>query len=128
MVPGPSWDAVVLPLRLFTISLLFRMSNKISDACTEAAGEAGLIVVAASVVAHWARTARAGTAPTLIVAGATAAAVILAASRVRPDTFLGPHGAWAAQQAQDMLRHTRPRGGRTSAAEWLAPVREASPE
>jgi PST family polysaccharide transporter len=36
---GPAWTAVVLPFRLFTISLLFRMSSKISDACTKAAGE-----------------------------------------------------------------------------------------
>jgi hypothetical protein len=36
---GPAWAEVVLPFRLFTISLLFRMSSKISDACTKAAGE-----------------------------------------------------------------------------------------
>jgi O-antigen/teichoic acid export membrane protein len=35
---GPQWGAVVLPFRLFTLSLLFRMSSKISDACTKAAG------------------------------------------------------------------------------------------
>jgi PST family polysaccharide transporter len=35
---GPAWTEVVLPFRLFTISLLFRMSSKISDACTKAAG------------------------------------------------------------------------------------------
>jgi PST family polysaccharide transporter len=35
---GPAWTGVVLPFRLFTISLLFRMSSKISDACTKAAG------------------------------------------------------------------------------------------
>jgi O-antigen/teichoic acid export membrane protein len=35
---GPGWLAVVLPFRLFTVSLLFRMSSKISDACTKAAG------------------------------------------------------------------------------------------
>jgi len=29
----------VLPFRLLTISLLFRMSSKISDACIKAAGE-----------------------------------------------------------------------------------------
>jgi PST family polysaccharide transporter len=36
---GPAWTEVVLPFRLFSISLLFRMSSKISDACTKAAGE-----------------------------------------------------------------------------------------
>jgi O-antigen/teichoic acid export membrane protein len=35
---GPKWTGVVLPFRLFTFSLLFRMSSKISDACTKAAG------------------------------------------------------------------------------------------
>lgn len=39
MLLGPAWAEVVLPFRLFTISLLFRMSNKISEACTKAAGE-----------------------------------------------------------------------------------------
>lgn len=61
---GPSWDAVVLPFRMFTISLLFRMSSKISDACTKAAGEvyhrariqwvfAGLVVGGAIVAQRW---------------------------------------------------------------------------
>jgi O-antigen/teichoic acid export membrane protein len=35
---GPKWTAVVLPFRLFTCGLFFRMSSKISDACTKAAG------------------------------------------------------------------------------------------
>ncbi len=35
---GPGWTGVVLPFRLFTVSLLFRMSSKVSDACTKAAG------------------------------------------------------------------------------------------
>jgi O-antigen/teichoic acid export membrane protein len=35
---GPQWTAVVLPFRLFTISLFFRMSSKVSDTCTKAAG------------------------------------------------------------------------------------------
>ncbi len=35
---GPAWTGAVLPFRLFTISLLFRMSSKVSDACTKAAG------------------------------------------------------------------------------------------
>jgi hypothetical protein len=54
----------VLPFRLFSISLLFRMSSKISDACTKAAGEvykraviqfayAGLVVVGAIVGQRW---------------------------------------------------------------------------
>ncbi|HJR16063.1 MAG TPA: lipopolysaccharide biosynthesis protein [Gemmatimonadales bacterium] len=38
LVLGPAWGAVVLPFRLLTISLLFRMSSRISDACAKAAG------------------------------------------------------------------------------------------
>jgi PST family polysaccharide transporter len=61
---GPAWLPVVLPFRLFSISLLFRMSSKISDACTKAAGEvykraliqfayAALVVIAAIVGQRW---------------------------------------------------------------------------
>jgi O-antigen/teichoic acid export membrane protein len=39
VVLGPNWEEVVLPFRLFTISLLFRMGSKISDACIKAAGK-----------------------------------------------------------------------------------------
>jgi O-antigen/teichoic acid export membrane protein len=64
IVLGPAWGAVVLPFRLFSISLLFRMSSKISDACTKAAGEvykraliqfayAGMVVVGAIVGQRW---------------------------------------------------------------------------
>jgi O-antigen/teichoic acid export membrane protein len=35
---GPQWISVVLPFRLFTCGLFFRMSSKVSDACTKAAG------------------------------------------------------------------------------------------
>jgi O-antigen/teichoic acid export membrane protein len=35
---GSQWTAVVLPFRLFTCGLFFRMSSKVSDACTKAAG------------------------------------------------------------------------------------------
>ncbi len=64
VILGPAWGGVVLPFRLFSISLLFRMSSKISDACTKAAGEvykraliqfgyAGLVVVAAVIGQRW---------------------------------------------------------------------------
>ena len=64
IVLGPAWGAVVLPFRLFSISLLFRMSSKISDACTKAAGEvykraviqfayAGMVVVGAIIGQRW---------------------------------------------------------------------------
>jgi O-antigen/teichoic acid export membrane protein len=61
---GPQWSAVVMPFRLFSVSLLFRMSSKISDACTKAAGAvysrawrqaafAGMVVVGAIVGQRW---------------------------------------------------------------------------
>ena len=64
LVLGPRWGGVVLPFRLFSISLLFRMSSKISDACTKAAGEvyirallqhayAAMVVVGAIIGQHW---------------------------------------------------------------------------
>jgi PST family polysaccharide transporter len=61
---GPKWTGVVLPFRLFTCGLLFRMSSKISDACTKAAGEvyvrallqglyAALVVLGALIGQRW---------------------------------------------------------------------------
>jgi O-antigen/teichoic acid export membrane protein len=61
---GPQWSGVVMPFRLFSISLLFRMSSKISDACTKAAGAvysraliqavfAGMVVVGALIGQSW---------------------------------------------------------------------------
>jgi PST family polysaccharide transporter len=64
VVLGPDWSEVVLPFRLFTIGLLFRMSSRISDECAKAAGQvyvravlvwifAGLVVLGTSVGRHW---------------------------------------------------------------------------
>jgi O-antigen/teichoic acid export membrane protein len=64
VVLGPAWGQVVSPFRLFSISLLFRMSSKVSDACTKAAGAvysrallqgayAALVVVAAFIGQRW---------------------------------------------------------------------------
>jgi O-antigen/teichoic acid export membrane protein len=64
VILGPAWGAVVLPFRMFSISLLFRMSSKISDVCIKAAGEvypravltwifAGLVVGGAIVGQQW---------------------------------------------------------------------------
>jgi PST family polysaccharide transporter len=61
---GPKWTAAVSPFRLFSISLLFRMSSKISDACAKAAGEvyiravlqfayAAMVVIGAIVGQRW---------------------------------------------------------------------------
>ena len=64
IVLGPAWGEVVLPFRLFTISLLFRMGSKISQACIKATGQvyalalfqfvyAGLVVGGAIIGQHW---------------------------------------------------------------------------
>jgi PST family polysaccharide transporter len=61
---GPQWTAVVLPFRLFTIGLFFRMSSKVTDACVKAAGAvypraviqtgyAVMVLVAALVGQRW---------------------------------------------------------------------------
>ena len=64
LILGPAWTAAVVPFRLFSISLLFRMSSKISDAATKAAGEvykramiqfayAAMVVVGAIIGQRW---------------------------------------------------------------------------
>jgi O-antigen/teichoic acid export membrane protein len=64
VILGPRWTEVVLPFRLFTISLMFRMASKISDACIKAAGVvyswamlqfayAALVVVGAIIGQRW---------------------------------------------------------------------------
>ncbi len=64
LILGPKWTGVVLPFRLFTFGLLFRMSSKISDACTKAAGAvysrallqgayAAMVLVAALIGQRW---------------------------------------------------------------------------
>jgi len=61
---GPQWTGVVLPFRLFTCGLFFRMSSKITDACVKAAGAmysralfqgvyAGLVLLAALIGQRW---------------------------------------------------------------------------
>jgi PST family polysaccharide transporter len=197
VILGPAWGGVVLPFRLFSVSLLFRMSSKISDACTKAAGVvyqraliqfayAALVVVAAIVGQRWgvggvavcvsiamginwlsmaqlgrsvtgldwARFARAhtpgallalviggaailaaevgraahfGKLPILIAAGLVATVAAITASRLAPGLFLGPHGAWAYQQGEALLRRRTGGGGRppTAEAENLASVAEA---
>jgi O-antigen/teichoic acid export membrane protein len=199
LVLGPAWGGVVLPFRLFSISLLFRMSSKISDACTKAAGEvyvravlqfvyAGMVVVgaiigqrwgvggvavavslamglnwlsmaglsrsvtglswgrfaraqlpaallaavigaSAAVVAHWARAAHLGIIPVLLAAGLVAVAVTFAAYKLRPQLFLGAHGTWAANQAEELLRRiVRGRAARGAVAKGLAPAGKANPK
>ena len=64
VVLGPAWHEVVLPFRLFTISLLFRMSSRMSDECAKAAGKVyqravlqwmytGFVVVGAAIGQQW---------------------------------------------------------------------------
>jgi O-antigen/teichoic acid export membrane protein len=194
VILGPAWSAVVLPFRLFSISLLFRMSSKISDACTKAAGAvysralrqgafaamvllgaiigqhwgvggvavavsvamginflnmaalgrsvtslswwrlarahapgamlAALIGTAAFAVAQGVRVAGLGNVPTLLATGLAAIAVAYAAVRLRPELFLGPHGAWATQRVVELLRRTShlPAGQRGADADRLAKV------
>ncbi|MGN6391563.1 MAG: lipopolysaccharide biosynthesis protein [Gemmatimonadales bacterium] len=170
---GPAWLGVVLPFRLFSISLLFRMSSKISDACTKAAGAvysrallqgayavlvllgaivgqrwgvggvavavsiamcanwlsmaalsrsltglswtrfvvaqlpgaalAAAIGLGAALVAHAARVAHLGNVPILLASAATAVAISIAVSRSHSALFLGSHGVWAVQQAEEYL-------------------------
>ncbi|MGH7513462.1 MAG: lipopolysaccharide biosynthesis protein [Gemmatimonadales bacterium] len=64
VVLGPRWSGVLMPFRLFSISLLFRMSSRISDECSKAAGRVyvravliwsygGLVVLGAIVGQRW---------------------------------------------------------------------------
>ena len=64
LVLGPAWGDVVLPFRLFTIGLLFRMGSRISDACIKATGAvyawaliqfayAAIVVVGALIGQRW---------------------------------------------------------------------------
>jgi O-antigen/teichoic acid export membrane protein len=171
---GPKWTAVVLPFRLFTCGLFFRMSSKVSDVCTKAAGAvysraliqgayAVMVLLGALVGQRWgiggvavavsiamginwlmmaalgrsvtglswprfvraqapgallaavtgatvailveaARAALLGKVAVLVVAGLAAAAVVYAASRLRSELLLGPHGAWASRRGGEMLQ------------------------
>jgi len=64
VVLGPRWAGVVMPFRMFSISLLFRMSSRISDECSKAAGQvygravliwsyAALVVIGAIIGSRW---------------------------------------------------------------------------
>jgi PST family polysaccharide transporter len=181
----------VTPFRLFSISLLFRMSSKISDACTKAAGAvysravlqfayAAMVVVGAIIGQQWGvggvavavsiamginwqnmawlgrretglswwrftvaqmpaamlAVATAGMAAVaahllrgvhlpgvLVLSGAALAGVAtaVAAARVRPALFLGPHGSWMVGQARGMIlgRGRGRRNGRRASGEEL---------
>ena len=192
---GPQWSAAVLPFRLFTCGLFFRMSSKITDVCVKAAGAvypraliqgiyAVLVIVAALAGQRWGiggvavavsiamginwlmmarlgrtvtglswtrfaraqvpgaamavlvggavalsafgtRSARLGGLAVLVAAGLTTAAIALAVWRLRPDQVLGPHGAWAFDTFDGLVRQ----GGRRfrkaesrSSADALAPA------
>jgi PST family polysaccharide transporter len=58
VILGPGWTEVILPFQIFAFSLLFRMSSKISDSLTKAAG------------AVYARALRQGFFAVLVVLGA----------------------------------------------------------
>ncbi len=57
--------------------------------------------------AQAARAASLGKIPVLLVAGITAGAVTVLASRLRPEVFLGPHGKWAWKRASELIRRGR---------------------
>jgi hypothetical protein len=87
--------------------------------------QAAAVGVAGGVVAYWGRAADVGTFPLLIGAGVAAAAMMIMASRLRPELFLGSHGIWAVGQARQLLRRRRRRKAAPGAAgESLAPVGE----
>jgi PST family polysaccharide transporter len=184
---GPKWTGVVLPFRLFTCGLFFRMSSKISDACTKAAGAvytraliqgifaamvlagaligqrrgvggvavavsiamginwlamaalgrsvtglswprfvraqapgaffAALIGALVAVTVHAARAAHLNGLIVLMVGGLTAAGVAVIVWRLESDLFLGPHGAWASEQARNVMRQGSRRFGRWRASD-----------
>jgi O-antigen/teichoic acid export membrane protein len=184
---GPGWTGVILPFRLFTVSLLFRMSSKISDACTKAAGAvysralvqgifavlvligaligqlrgvggvavavsvamginwlamaelsrrvtglpwsrfaaahlpgavfALLVGVTAAIGAHGARAAHLGPLPVLAAASLAAGLAAVIAARVRPELFLGAHGAWTLRRAEELARGALARLGPLSPAD-----------
>lgn len=70
-----------------------------------------LIGGAVAIVTHLVRAAHIGNVPVLIAAGLTAAAMIYAACRIRPEVFLGSHGAWAFRQADGFVRGGLRRAG-----------------
>ncbi len=183
---GPQWTGVVLPFRLFTCGLFFRMSSKVTDACVKATGAvysrafiqslyAVMVIVAALIGQRWgiggvavtvsiamginwlmmaelgrvvtglswprflraqspglgfalliggvvalavqaARAAHLTGIPILIVGTLTALAVLLATSRLGPERFLGPHGAWVFQRANDLIRRRSHGFGRPAVA------------
>jgi O-antigen/teichoic acid export membrane protein len=189
LVLGPAWTPVVVPFRMFTVSLLFRMSSKISDATTKAAGEVNiramlqvafaamvvvaaligqrwgvggvafavsiamcinwlsmaqlgrsvtglswarfagahapaallalLIAAAAAIVAQGGRAAHFGSIPILLAAAVAALMVTYAASRFRPELFLGPHGTWAFRQGEALLRRGFRAGAPAAASRGL---------
>jgi O-antigen/teichoic acid export membrane protein len=197
VILGPRWGAVVLPFRMFSISLLFRMSSKISDACTKAAGQvysraliqwtyAALVVTAAIIGQRWglgavavgvsiamcinwlmmaqlarsvtglswirfarahlpgaalavviglavalavhpARSAHLGSIPILIVAAITASGVLVAASLLHAELFLGEHATWAFQHVNQFIRRRSQRLRHPAAvSESLASARQDS--
>jgi PST family polysaccharide transporter len=74
------------------------------------------------LVAKAARAADLGNLLVLLVTALTAMLVTFAVSRLRPEIFLGSHGAWASRQAEKFLRQGLRRLGlhRSATAEGLA--------
>jgi len=194
---GPQWTAVVLPFRLFTCGLFFRMSSKVTDACLKSTGAvysraliqglyAAMVLVAAIVGQRWGvggvavavsvamginwlmmaalgrsvtglswprfaraqapgallailigsatavavqatRTAHLSDILILIAGGVTAVAVVVAGWWLGIERFLGPHGAWAFQRANDLFRRRSDRkAGKAVASDSLASAGKAN--
>jgi hypothetical protein len=55
--------------------------------------------------------------------------VTITAAKLRPELFLGSHGAWAASHAEELLRRgSRRRAAPGAASEGLAPAGKANSE
>ena len=85
---------------------------------------AAVIGVAAMLAAEAARSAHLGKVPVVLVAALVAATTALAASRLRPQLFLGQHGTWATRQGTALLRGRAGRGA-PAEADGLAPAGKA---
>jgi O-antigen/teichoic acid export membrane protein len=196
---GPQWAGVVLPFRLFTCGLFFRMSSKVTDACVKASGAvysraliqglyAVMVLVAALVGQRWGvggvavavsiamginwlmmaalgrsvtglswsrflraqapgvgfavliggavavtvqatRAAHLSGIPILIVGGLTAAALLVGVWRFGGGPLLGPHGTWAFQHANELIRRrSHSLAPSAVASDGLASAGKANPQ
>jgi PST family polysaccharide transporter len=85
-----------------------------------------IIGLATALAVHPARAAHLGSIPVLIVAGLTATGVLVAASLLHAELFLGQHATWAFQHVNQFIRRRSHRVARRSGVpESLASARQA---